>query len=145
MSDKPYVEADLIDYADLGDGWNAGWTREEAINNALPDDALVSFKRSGRYQGEYALVVLLDDCIWVETGSYGSCSGCDAFQRHREEEAKRILRDAYCFKREEDLETWMDESESLEMSYGGAREPLGEALSEVRESASRTETEADDG
>ena len=41
---------------------------------------VLAFQEFGSYQGEwYALVEYKGDRGWIE-GSYGSCSGCDAFE-----------------------------------------------------------------
>lgn len=130
-NDAPYIQRDLIDHADLDSvDWSHAWSREDALEEALPEASEQSFKRSGGYQGGYALVVRFDDCLWVETGSYGSCGGCDAFLAHKRQEMERLLRDAYCFETVQDLAQWALESEALEMSYGSARKQLHEALDE---------------
>lgn len=131
-NDKPYVQRDLIDHADMSlMQLNRSYDRGSAIETTLPDEAEVSFKRVGSYQGEFALVVKFDECLWVETGYYGSCSGCDAYLNHPAEETERLLRDAYCFETVEALSEWESESETLNNSYGDLRGALHAALEEL--------------
>jgi len=40
------------------------------------------YRQFGSYQGEWLLFSQGDDHYWVWRGSYGSCSGCDAFEAH---------------------------------------------------------------
>lgn len=142
MSDG-FLQRDLIDHADFdGTPWDfrvgepfdvdsytsVPTSRAEAVEAALPDDATVVFERSGGYQGYYALVVWLDDHVWVETGAYGSCGGCDSFLSHRREETARILRSAYCFEDEAAVREWAAASDALEMTYGQSHALVEEAL-----------------
>ena len=51
---------------------------EEAMEAAGAQ--VLAFKEFGSYQGEWWAKLLYEDKTYWVNGSYGSCSGCDAFQ-----------------------------------------------------------------
>lgn len=63
------------------------------VKQALPDGEIVSSVGSCDYQGSVAIVAKLDDGNWLHYAwSYGSCSGCDAWEDEPEESVKEEIR-----------------------------------------------------
>lgn len=114
--DKPYIQNDLIDYSQFptGDGYIG--RREDWVQAALPDDAVIQYVKSGGYQGQYAFVIRLDGYIWLFNDHYGSCGHCDDFIDRKRQWTEDMLRSAYCFESEEDVLDYLSETDDFSWS-----------------------------
>jgi hypothetical protein len=106
--------------------------RKNVVEMVLPESATVNFSRGGGYHGRYTIVVQYDELFWLTLGSYGSCSGCDAFANakmqdrnwdgensteHLEEEVERMLRDAYAFENLRDADDYINKKNRHSSEY----------------------------
>lgn len=65
----------------------------ETVADALPDGEVLFSTGSDGYQGSVAIVARLDDGRWLHYDwSYGSCSGCDAWEGQPEDDVKDEIR-----------------------------------------------------
>jgi hypothetical protein len=117
--------------------------RKNIVEMVLPDSATVNFKRNGGHHGKYTIAVQYDGLWWVTLGSYGSCSGCDAFAnakmedrnsdgenstKHIEEEVERMLRDAYAFENRSDVDEYIKKKNCRLSEYSDDYPRLSDVL-----------------
>lgn len=70
----------------------SSWTGEEmSYQSALEATGakVLEFQEFGSYQGSWYAIIFHEDKVKLIGGSYGSCSGCDAFQSEFDYDADR--------------------------------------------------------
>lgn len=73
-----------------GTGIEARW--ESLIRQVFPDGQIVRSSGLDDYQGHEVIVVRFDDGYWMHySWSYGSCSGCDAWEDMDPEERRKDM------------------------------------------------------
>jgi hypothetical protein len=137
MAEKTlYIRNDLGDYADetvdLPDYMRS---REDALEQVLPDEATVKVSPMKGYQGTVVIVVWLDGYIWTTHDRYGSCSGCDYFMGNPKKWTEQQLREFVCFENEENahhyLHTTMDSHWNSVPDQPNGGKTLAEMASEI--------------
>jgi len=101
MSETLYIKNDLEDYAkDISvDESTERASREQLIDELLPDSARYEIYSTGGWQGTLGIVIECDDYIWLIKEPFGSCGVCDGLLGASDKVGygKKMLRNAYCF------------------------------------------------
>lgn len=110
QSDKT---ADRIDWVKIMPMDRDAGGHDQQMRGLLKDVTVIGHYNTGDYQGEVATAVQFNDTheIAIYTDSYGSCSGCDAWEGADDEEVRRMCRQlacsAYVFKNFEDVKEFL--------------------------------------
>ena len=114
--------ADRIDWENimLMDRYAGG--HDDQMQGLLKDVTIVAHYNEGDYQGYVATCVRLNDTgeIVIYNDSYGSCSGCDAWEDATDDDVRQMCRQlacgAYVFKNMEDCREFLSDPDSIENS-----------------------------